>query len=84
MQLNLYFPAQVNHIVFHSNLKNSLGKAIAEGRQAPGTPIPSEHNMCRQYGISRPSLRQALQELDCTGNCIFTRLRPLRLLSLEN
>lgn len=53
-------------------LKNSLIKAIAEGRLAPGTPIPSEHDMCRQYGISRPSVRQALKELE-EENLIFKR-----------
>lgn len=53
-------------------LKNSLTKAIDEGTLAPGAPIPSEHEMCRKFGISRQSVRQALKELE-EENLIFRR-----------
>ncbi|WP_329173670.1 GntR family transcriptional regulator [Streptomyces sp. NBC_01477] len=34
---------------------------------APGDPIPSERTLCEQLGVSRPTLRSAVDELVTTG-----------------
>jgi GntR family transcriptional regulator len=34
---------------------------------APGDPIPSERALCEQLGVSRPTLRSAVDELVATG-----------------
>lgn len=41
--------------------------AIAQGNLKAGERLPSEREMARQLGVSRPSLRQALQVLEHTG-----------------
>lgn len=41
--------------------------AIAQGRLQTGERLPAEREMARQLGVSRPSLRQALQVLEHTG-----------------
>lgn len=39
---------------------------LVESR-APGDPIPSERTLCEQLGVSRPTLRSAVDELVATG-----------------
>ncbi|MYS21022.1 GntR family transcriptional regulator [Streptomyces sp. DvalAA-14] len=39
---------------------------LVESR-APGDPIPSERTLCEQLGVSRPTLRSAVDELVTTG-----------------
>ncbi|MEW6670318.1 MAG: FadR/GntR family transcriptional regulator [Thermodesulfobacteriota bacterium] len=41
--------------------------AIAQGSLKAGERLPAEREMARQLGVSRPSLRQALQVLEHTG-----------------
>jgi GntR family transcriptional regulator, transcriptional repressor for pyruvate dehydrogenase complex len=40
---------------------------IVEGRLMPGDGLPSERELARQIGVSRPSLREALSELRSRG-----------------
>jgi GntR family transcriptional regulator len=44
-------------------LKELLRQRVRAGEWAPDTPIPSERELCEQYGISRMTARQALTEL---------------------
>jgi GntR family transcriptional regulator len=44
-------------------LKERLRERIRSGEWPPGTPIPSERELCEQYGISRMTVRQSLTEL---------------------
>ena len=37
---------------------------IREGRLAPGEKMPSEHDLCRHYSLSRSSIRKALDYLE--------------------
>jgi DNA-binding GntR family transcriptional regulator len=40
---------------------------IAEGEFPPGSTLPSEAALCRQYKVSRNTLRRALDELAADG-----------------
>ncbi|MDE2051716.1 MAG: GntR family transcriptional regulator [Gammaproteobacteria bacterium] len=44
-----------------------LSQALAEGRFAGGTPLPSEPRLMRDYGISRSTVRRALARLEAEG-----------------
>lgn len=44
-------------------LMNHFSAAIAQGEYAPGDKLPSESAMCRDFGVSRTTVRQALQLL---------------------
>ena len=40
---------------------------IREGRLAPGEKMPSEHELCRHYSLSRSSIRKVLDYLELRG-----------------
>ena len=40
---------------------------IREGRLAPGEKMPSEHELCRHYSLSRSSIRKVLDYLEQRG-----------------
>src|SRR5690606_19867200 len=40
-----------------------LASSIRAGTLAPGALIPSEESLCRQFGVSRTSIREAIREL---------------------
>ncbi len=42
-------------------LMNHFSEAIAQGKYKPGDKLPSESAMCRDFGVSRTTVRQALQ-----------------------
>lgn len=44
-------------------LKEIIRQKITGGQWGPGTPIPSERELCEQYGISRMTARQSITEL---------------------
>src|SRR4051812_17560519 len=44
-------------------LKEIIRQKVSNGLWAPGTPIPSERELCEQYGISRMTARQSITEL---------------------
>ena len=48
-------------------LKALLAAQIAEAGNEPGSRLPSERQLCQQYGVSRTTVRQALSELDREG-----------------
>ncbi len=54
MKLNPQSP-----IPLYRQLADVLMARIRSGEYAPGTPIPSEHKLAQQYGIGRPTARQA-------------------------
>ena len=41
--------------------------AIKGGQFQPGEKLPSERKLCQELGVSRPILRQALQNLEIRG-----------------
>lgn len=52
-----------------------LGNAIKLGLLAPGERLPAERELCRQLGISRSTLRQALTALVQSGHLTAARGR---------
>jgi GntR family negative regulator for fad regulon and positive regulator of fabA len=41
--------------------------AILDGSYAPGSTLPGERDLAKQLGVTRPTLREALQRLACEG-----------------
>tara|TARA_R100000687_G_scaffold9597_1_gene8523 strand:+ start:168 stop:983 length:816 start_codon:yes stop_codon:yes gene_type:complete len=48
-------------------------RSIVTGAMVPGTRLPPEVELARQYGVSRPVLRQALEELKREGLIVSRR-----------
>jgi GntR family negative regulator for fad regulon and positive regulator of fabA len=44
-----------------------LMTAILDGSYPPGTTLPGERDLAAQLGVTRPTLRETLQRLDCEG-----------------
>jgi GntR family transcriptional regulator len=52
----------------YDRLKDAVLATIESA--APGTPLPPERELCAQYGVSRTTVRQSLQELELEGYII--------------
>ncbi len=50
-----------------SRLLASFHELLASGALAPGSKLPPERELARQFGVSRPSLRHALKVLESMG-----------------
>jgi GntR family transcriptional regulator len=50
-------------IPLHHQIKEDLALQIRSGRWRPEEEIPSEANLCRHYGVSRGTVRQAIADL---------------------
>ena len=57
----------------YMQLKDALLYKIKSGELKKGCPIPTEHELCNEYGISRFPVRQAMEELVSEG--YLTRMR---------
>lgn len=53
----------VNTIPQYRQLYEKLRKQITDGVYVPGDLLPSENDLCAQYGITRPTVRHALDAL---------------------
>jgi GntR family transcriptional regulator len=54
-------------VPLYHQLKQVLREQIERGDYKPGDRLPSEPELIRQYGISRITVRQALDELEAEG-----------------
>jgi len=54
-------------IPLYSQLKNIIIEKIDKGEYAENSKIPSEQELCELYDISRPTVRQAINELTNSG-----------------
>ena len=50
-------------VALYVQLANCLSDAIYQGEYKPGDKLPSENSLCKQYGVSRITVRQALNLL---------------------
>jgi GntR family transcriptional regulator len=48
-------------------IAGSLRRAIADGRYPVGAQLPTEHELCRQLGVSRFTVREAIRVLAAAG-----------------
>ncbi len=44
-----------------------LRARVVRGELQPGDPLPGEQALCREFGVSRPTLREALRVLEAEG-----------------
>jgi GntR family transcriptional regulator len=51
----------------HSQVRDSLTQRIASGQWPPGSRLPGEMELCSLFGVSRITIRQALQVLEADG-----------------
>lgn len=60
-------------VPLYFQLSQQLEAAIADGRLQPGDRIDTEIDIAARYGLSRPTVRQAIQELVSKGLLIRRR-----------
>jgi len=54
-------------VPYYDQLRSILDDEIREGRLVEGDQLPSEAQLCEDYGVSRTVVRQALNELAAQG-----------------
>src|SRR5579864_8891307 len=54
-------------VPFYFQLAELIEQAIVSGRWDPGSRLPSEPELCEQFGLSRTTVRQALSRLEQRG-----------------
>ena len=59
-------------IPLHEQISSWLREEIDSGSLPPDAQLPSEHDLCQQFGVSRVTVRRALQTLEADG-LIFRR-----------
>jgi GntR family transcriptional regulator len=56
----------------YAQIKDALRTRILDGTYAPHSQVPSEHELCAMFGVSRITVRQALGDLQNEG-LVFRR-----------
>jgi DNA-binding FadR family transcriptional regulator len=51
----------------YRQIADQIGALISSGEFAPGKRLPPERNLAQQFGVSRPSIREALIALEIAG-----------------
>src|SRR6266581_4055340 len=51
----------------HERIRQALADAIASGQYEPGQRLPSESELVKTFGASRPTVIRALRELQLSG-----------------
>lgn len=54
-------------IPLHEQISSALRVEIDSGGLPPDAQLPSEHELCQQFGVSRVTVRRALQTLEADG-----------------
>jgi GntR family transcriptional repressor for pyruvate dehydrogenase complex len=57
----------IKHTRISDEIANQIKTLISEGRLKPGDRLPPERELIKQFAVSRPSLREALNSLVATG-----------------
>jgi GntR family transcriptional repressor for pyruvate dehydrogenase complex len=57
----------ISRITLSEQVAVQITEMIAARKWKPGDTIPSEADLCRAFGISRPTVREALKALDFVG-----------------
>jgi len=66
---NLYYQVVSNQILppKHEKVRQTLAEGISSGRYQPGQRLPSESELVKTFGASRPTVNRALRELQLAG-----------------
>jgi DNA-binding FadR family transcriptional regulator len=51
----------------YQRIADAISAAIGEGRFVPGARLPSERDLAEEYGVSRPTIREAMIALEIRG-----------------
>jgi GntR family transcriptional repressor for pyruvate dehydrogenase complex len=60
-----------------AEIRARLIEAIQDGELTPGSPLPSERQLCEDFGVARTSVREAIQGLLSAGYVIRRGNRPV-------
>jgi GntR family transcriptional regulator len=56
-----------NPVPFYAQVEDALASAIADGTWAPGIQLPAEDGLMTRFGVSRTTVRKAIQNLAIRG-----------------
>jgi GntR family transcriptional repressor for pyruvate dehydrogenase complex len=62
-----YMFKSVKHVRVSDEIVNQVKTLISEGKLKPGDRLPPERDLFKEFGVSRPSLREALNTLVAMG-----------------
>jgi DNA-binding transcriptional MocR family regulator len=62
-----------DHGPIYAQIERDLRRSIADGQWGIGTRIPTEEALCTRYGVSRMTVRQALERLSSAGLLVRRR-----------
>jgi len=65
----------IRHVKVSDEIVSQLKNLISEGKLKPGDRLPPERELIKAFGVSRPSLREALNSLSAMG---FLEVRAKR------
>ena len=57
----------IKHTKISEDITNQIKRLIIDGKLKPGDQLPPERELIKQLGVSRPSLREALNALAAMG-----------------
>src|SRR4030043_1861683 len=57
----------IKHTKISEDIANQIKRLIIDGELKPGDQLPPERELIKQLGVSRPSLREALNSLVSMG-----------------
>jgi DNA-binding GntR family transcriptional regulator len=60
-------------VPLHQQLAREFERAIADGSLPPGTRLPNEVSLAGRFGLSRPTMRQAIRSLVAKGLLVRKR-----------
>src|SRR3954453_15315837 len=59
--------AKAQRVRSFADVLEQLREAILAGQIRPGERLPAERDLCAEFGVGRPTLREALRSLEATG-----------------
>lgn len=60
-------PSDASNTKLYQQIARTIATAIAEGRYAAGERLPSERELADEFGVSRPTIRDAMIALEFQG-----------------
>jgi GntR family transcriptional repressor for pyruvate dehydrogenase complex len=55
--------SKIEHTSIRDTMRHQIYELLAAGKLQPGSPLPSEKELVRQFNVSRPALREAIHAL---------------------